>query len=187
MSVQAAAARRPAGAGCGCVVLTTRLEGEAREAARVLVAILRESRRGSGAGSAPVCLLAGGETTVTVRGDGPGRPQPGDGGGGRPAPSRDSRRRPWWLASPRTGSTGRATAAGGIVDDTTTRPRPRARPRSAGCVSGRERHPKLPGAVGRSDPDRARPGPTWRTSSRCSPRPTAVKAIMVGVCPEGAP
>jgi hydroxypyruvate reductase len=48
-------------------ILTTRLEGEAREVARVLVAILHErAARGRAA------LLATGETTVTVRGAGRG-------------------------------------------------------------------------------------------------------------------
>jgi hydroxypyruvate reductase len=54
------------------LVLTTRLEGEAREAARVLVAVLRECVETGRPGAPPLCLLAGGETTVTVRGDGRG-------------------------------------------------------------------------------------------------------------------
>ena len=54
------------------LVLTTRLEGEAREAARVLAAMLRECVEESRPASPPVCLLAGGETTVTVRGPGEG-------------------------------------------------------------------------------------------------------------------
>ena len=53
-------------------VLTTRLEGEAREAARVLVAVLRECAETGRPAAPPVCLLAGGETTVTVRGPGRG-------------------------------------------------------------------------------------------------------------------
>jgi glycerate-2-kinase len=54
------------------LVLTTRLEGEAREAARILVAILRECVEAGRPARPPVCLLAGGETTVTVRGNGQG-------------------------------------------------------------------------------------------------------------------
>jgi len=71
ISVQAAAreARRQ---GLRPLVLTTRLEGEAREVARVLVAILRECVESGSPAAPPVCLLAGGETTVTVRGDGRG-------------------------------------------------------------------------------------------------------------------
>jgi glycerate 2-kinase len=54
------------------LVLTSYLEGEAREAARALVAILRECVETGTPAATPVCLLAGGETTVTVRGDGAG-------------------------------------------------------------------------------------------------------------------
>jgi glycerate 2-kinase len=68
----AAAAREARRQGFRPLVLTTRLEGEAREAARVLVAVLRECVESSRPAAAPVCLLAGGETTVTVRGDGQG-------------------------------------------------------------------------------------------------------------------
>jgi hydroxypyruvate reductase len=71
LTVEAAAAeaRRQ---GFRPLVLTTRLEGEAREAARVLVSILRECVEAGRPGVPPVCLLAGGETTVTVRGSGRG-------------------------------------------------------------------------------------------------------------------
>jgi glycerate 2-kinase len=54
------------------LVLTTGLEGEAREVARALVAILRECVDSGHPAEPPVCLLAGGETTVTVRGEGRG-------------------------------------------------------------------------------------------------------------------
>jgi hydroxypyruvate reductase len=53
-------------------VLTRSLEGEAREAARDLVETARRVRGGRGPVSAPACLIAGGETTVTVRGAGHG-------------------------------------------------------------------------------------------------------------------
>jgi hydroxypyruvate reductase len=62
-----AAAREARRHGLLPLVLTSTLEGEAREVARVLVSILRERAR-----SGPVCLLAGGETTVRVRGEGLG-------------------------------------------------------------------------------------------------------------------
>jgi len=100
------------------LVLTSRLEGEAREAAGVLVAVLRECVESGRPAALPVCLLAGGETTVTVRGDGQG---------GRnqelavaasqalaafPAPA--------VVASLATdGVDGVSDAAGGVVDDTT--------------------------------------------------------------------
>lgn len=50
-------------------VLTSRLEGEAREAGRFLVTLAEEVRNGTGAST---CLLCGGETTVTLRGPGKG-------------------------------------------------------------------------------------------------------------------
>jgi glycerate 2-kinase len=68
----AAAVREARRQGLRPVVLTTRLEGEAREVARALVAVLRECVESGQPASPPVCLLAGGETTVTVRGQGRG-------------------------------------------------------------------------------------------------------------------
>jgi len=54
------------------LLLTTTLEGEAREAGGFLAAVAREIR-GSGQPLAPpACVLAAGETTVTVRGHGRG-------------------------------------------------------------------------------------------------------------------
>jgi hydroxypyruvate reductase len=71
LSVEAAA-RAARALGLRTLVLTTRLEGEAREAARVLTAVLRECAESGRPVAAPACLIAGGETTVTVRGDGRG-------------------------------------------------------------------------------------------------------------------
>jgi hydroxypyruvate reductase len=68
----AAAEREARRQGLRARVLTTRLEGEAREASRVLVAVLRECVETGRPAAPPVCLLAGGETTVTVRGPGRG-------------------------------------------------------------------------------------------------------------------
>jgi len=113
-----AAARAARRQGLRPVVLTTRLEGEAREVGRLLVSILRECVESSRPGAPPVCLLAGGETTVTVRGA-------GQGGrnqelavsaalalAGFPAPA--------VVASLGTdGIDGASDAAGGVVDDTT--------------------------------------------------------------------
>ena len=53
-------------------LLTRALEGEAREVARRFVSLAREVRAGRGPVAAPACLIAGGETTVTVRGGGRG-------------------------------------------------------------------------------------------------------------------
>lgn len=71
LSVEAAA-REARRLGLRSRILTTRLEGEAREVARVLVAVLRECVEAGRPARPPVCLLAGGETTVTLRGDGQG-------------------------------------------------------------------------------------------------------------------
>ena len=97
------------------LVLTSRLEGEAREVARVLVSVLRECVATGRPAEPPVCLLAGGETTVTVR---------GNGRGGRnqemavaAAPALAGFPVPALFASLATdGIDGRSDAAGGFVD-----------------------------------------------------------------------
>lgn len=53
-------------------VLTRSLEGEAREVARQFVQMARATRAGRGPVAPPACVIAGGETTVTVRGRGKG-------------------------------------------------------------------------------------------------------------------
>jgi hydroxypyruvate reductase len=68
----AAAARKATALGYASLLLTTCLEGEAREAARVLAGIGRSVRLAGIPASAPACLIAGGETTVTVHGSGRG-------------------------------------------------------------------------------------------------------------------
>jgi glycerate 2-kinase len=68
----AAAAREARRVGLRPLVLTTTLEGEAREVSPALVSVLRECVESGRPARPPVCLLAGGETTVTVRGDGRG-------------------------------------------------------------------------------------------------------------------
>jgi glycerate 2-kinase len=54
------------------LVLSTYLEGEAREVARVHAAIAREIYSHDRPVSRPACVISGGETTVTVRGKGLG-------------------------------------------------------------------------------------------------------------------
>jgi hydroxypyruvate reductase len=54
------------------LVWTTYLEGEAREVAKVAGAIAKELVQRNAPLPAPACMIAGGETTVTVRGDGKG-------------------------------------------------------------------------------------------------------------------
>jgi len=53
-------------------IMTSRLQGEARDVAKALIALGREIRQTSESSNLPVCLLFGGETTVTVRGTGKG-------------------------------------------------------------------------------------------------------------------
>ncbi|MEO5950964.1 MAG: MOFRL family protein, partial [Chloroflexia bacterium] len=58
--------------GLNVVIVTTYLEGEAREVGRMLAAMAHEISRFSRPVSKPACLLFGGETTVTVKGKGIG-------------------------------------------------------------------------------------------------------------------
>ncbi|MDX2052333.1 MAG: glycerate kinase [Polyangiaceae bacterium] len=60
--------------GIPCAILSDRLEGEAREVAKVLAALARRSAEQDEPFSAPRVLLSGGETTVTLRGEGRGGP-----------------------------------------------------------------------------------------------------------------
>src|SRR5262245_36998311 len=53
-------------------LLTRSLQGEAREVARMFLAVLEETVRSGSPVSGPACLIAGGETTVTIRGRGRG-------------------------------------------------------------------------------------------------------------------
>jgi len=59
-------------AGYSTLVLTGRLQGEARTTAKSVAQNVRESLAGDGVVNRPACLLFGGETTVTLRGDGKG-------------------------------------------------------------------------------------------------------------------
>ena len=63
-----AAAEAAREAGYTTVVLTSRLVGEAREVAKLFPAIARDVLEKGMLAAPPVCLLAGGETTVTMRG-----------------------------------------------------------------------------------------------------------------------
>ena len=70
-SLEAAAAHARA-AGIAPVILGDAIEGEAREVARVMAAIARQVARHGQPAAAPCVLLSGGETTVTVTGQGRG-------------------------------------------------------------------------------------------------------------------
>ncbi|HKZ04928.1 MAG TPA: DUF4147 domain-containing protein [Methylomirabilota bacterium] len=67
-----AAMERARGLGFTPHLLSRTLEGEAREVASRLARMAREIRAGGGPARPPCCLVAGGETTVTVRGQGTG-------------------------------------------------------------------------------------------------------------------
>lgn len=67
-----AAAEQARSHGFRPVILTDRMVGEAREQAALLVTQTRQMAAELAADAQPVCLLAGGETTVTLRGRGRG-------------------------------------------------------------------------------------------------------------------
>lgn len=67
-----AAAQAARAAGVTPLILGDRIEGEAREAAKVLAGIALACRAHGLPAAAPCVLLSGGETTVTVRGQGRG-------------------------------------------------------------------------------------------------------------------
>jgi glycerate 2-kinase len=67
-----AAAREARRLGYRTLVLTSFLEGEAREVARVHAAIAKEIEAHGRPVPRPVCVISGGETTVTIRGQGLG-------------------------------------------------------------------------------------------------------------------
>ncbi len=58
--------------GFNACLLSTSVQGEAREVAKVFAAIAQEIARSDRPIAKPACLIAGGETTVTVRGAGKG-------------------------------------------------------------------------------------------------------------------
>ncbi len=53
-------------------IMTSQLKGEAKEVAKAIVSIGKEIKKSSNPFKPPVCLLFGGETTVTVKGNGKG-------------------------------------------------------------------------------------------------------------------
>jgi hydroxypyruvate reductase len=67
-----AAAKEARVRGLTPMILSSSMEGETREVARVHAAIAREVRTSGNPLPAPACLISGGETTVTLRGSGKG-------------------------------------------------------------------------------------------------------------------
>lgn len=114
------------------LVLSSTLEGESREVARVHAAILREVLATGNPLGRPACILSGGETTATVR---------GDGRGGRnqefalaAAIAIDGLEDAVILAAGTDGTDGPTDAAGAIVDGTTA---------SRACGAGLSPHDHL--------------------------------------------
>jgi hydroxypyruvate reductase len=106
--------------GFNTVILGTEVEGEAKDVGRFFSAIAREIGRSGNPAPIPACVLAAGETTVTVRGHGiGGRNQEmalawAVSMGSRPSPATAC------FASVATdGTDGPTNAAGGIVDQLT--------------------------------------------------------------------
>lgn len=54
------------------IILSSTVEGEAREVAKMFAAFAREVRNSANPLAAPACILCGGETTVTIQGSGKG-------------------------------------------------------------------------------------------------------------------
>jgi hydroxypyruvate reductase len=72
LSAVLAAARKASELGYQPLILSTRMEGETRIVARVHADIFREVRATGYPAPSPVCILSGGETTVTLKGKGKG-------------------------------------------------------------------------------------------------------------------
>jgi hydroxypyruvate reductase len=130
----AGAARRAAEQhGYHAVILSTFVEGEAREVAKVAAALGREVQVHGRPLPAPACLILGGETTVTLGGD--------HGSGGRnqeaalaAALALAGTRGITVVALATDGSDGPTDAAGGIVDGATV---------AAGAARGLDAHDAL--------------------------------------------
>ncbi len=72
MNALEAAKEKAESLGLECHIMTSRLRGEAREVAKAIISIGEEILMTKNPFDPPVCLLFGGETTVTVRGRGRG-------------------------------------------------------------------------------------------------------------------
>lgn len=102
--------------GYATILLSSQITGEAREIAKVYAAVAKDQVRRGIHGTGPVCVIGGGETTVTVRGAGTG---------GRcqelalsylvETRSTEAARRAWFLSASTDGSDGPTDAAGAFV------------------------------------------------------------------------
>jgi hydroxypyruvate reductase len=115
-----AAARTAKTLGFRTVILATEVEGEAREVGRWFSVISREIARTGNPVAAPACVLAAGETTVTVRGQGLGGRNQEMALAWAIAIASRPPEAPCCFASVATdGTDGPTSAAGGIVDPST--------------------------------------------------------------------
>ncbi|WP_226481241.1 glycerate kinase type-2 family protein [Natrinema amylolyticum] len=129
MTVLEAASDAAAERGYEPLVLSSRVRGEARDAAAIHVAIAEEARATGTPVSPPAVILSGGETTVTVRGDGTGGPNQEfatsaaleiEGGGGDENGAESGSTGGITVAAVDTdGIDGATDAAGALVDGTT--------------------------------------------------------------------
>ena len=115
-SLEAAAACVEA-AGWTPVILSDRIGGESRDAGRVLADIAAASADRGAPFSPPVAILSGGETTVTVRGDGRGGPNAEFALGA--ALALQGRQDIWGLAADTDGIDGVESNAGAVFDGDT--------------------------------------------------------------------
>lgn len=67
-----AAQKKAAELGYNTIILSSLIEGECKEAAKFFTAIAKEVSRTDTPIAKPACVIAGGETTVTIKGDGLG-------------------------------------------------------------------------------------------------------------------
>lgn len=67
-----AAAAKASSLGFETEIISSQLIGEAREVAKVLCGIAKDTKKFKMAGGKPKCLITGGETTVTLKGNGKG-------------------------------------------------------------------------------------------------------------------
>jgi len=67
-----AASKAARGKGYQSLILSSTVEGEAREVVKMFAAFAKEVRNSANPISAPACILCGGETTVTLQGSGKG-------------------------------------------------------------------------------------------------------------------
>ena len=117
-----AASREAKALGFKPLILGTEVEGEAREIAGVFAAIAREIGIAGNPLPAPVCVLAAGETTVTVRGDGlGGRNQEMALAWAIAMASRPALASSCFASVATDGTDGPTDAAGGLVDPLTCR------------------------------------------------------------------